>query len=364
MKSRLLELIVCPACGKGLKCRTWEESDGETMDGLLQCKTGHGYPIIGGIPRLVLPALRIGPVHEQWKKLHRAKLEDLSIEIHPAPIPADSAKFQSLQADVIEKFDFEWEAYDRFGWDDPMFNIEREEAVFAQKTMLQPDDLKGKLTLDAGCGNGRYTYWAAQYGAEVIGMELGSAIETAYANTRSLPNVHLVQGDIFSLPFKTTLFEVIFAIGVLQHTGDAKRAFANLSNRLMSGGNLSVIVYGKGNRIFEWSVNALRRKTTPMPIPRLMRISQTAYKFAGFLETIKMLRFVNRFVYLENHPHLIFNRYSVPVATTHSFEEVEGWFRELDFKVIESNYAMRGKFPDSDWLRAASSVAMRGLKPD
>jgi len=40
MKSRLLELLVCPSCKGGLKCEIYEESS-EIEEGLLICRRCH-----------------------------------------------------------------------------------------------------------------------------------------------------------------------------------------------------------------------------------------------------------------------------------------------------------------------------------
>ena len=67
---------------------------------------------------------------------------------------------------------------------------------------MTPEFFKGKVVLDAGCGKGRHSSLAQQWGArEVIGLDLSDAVETAFAAARHLRNVHVVQGDICQLPF-------------------------------------------------------------------------------------------------------------------------------------------------------------------
>src|SRR5207249_4131866 len=85
---------------------------------------------------------------------------------------------------------------------------------------IQPDFFRDKLVLDAGCGNGRHALYAARYGArDVVALDLSQAVDTAYANIGSMPNVHVVQGDINHPPFKRPTgggpFDFIYSIGVL-----------------------------------------------------------------------------------------------------------------------------------------------------
>ena len=68
---------------------------------------------------------------------------------------------------------------------------------------MQPhaaDFFPGKKILDAGCGNGRFAYYAAKYGGDVWAIDLGPAVEVARHNTES-QNVHVVQADLYNPPF-------------------------------------------------------------------------------------------------------------------------------------------------------------------
>jgi len=234
---------------------------------------------------------------------------------------------RALKEHTIDNFGFEWLEYARFGWDDPVFNLEREERVFFAKTFLSPEVLRGSLVLDAGCGNGRYSHWAAAHGGRVIGIDLGDGVESAVANLADHENVQIVQGDIFNLPFADSTFEVIFAIGVLMHTGDARRATNSLIGKLKSGGSLSLRLYGRGNLIYEFVDATLRRQTSKMSIPKLMSLAKKLYATRRLLERTGTALQVTRFVRLDPHPHCIFDWYAAPIATHHTYDEVYGWLR-------------------------------------
>ena len=55
---------------------------------------------------------------------------------------------------------------------------------------------------------------------EVVGIDLGDGVESAFALTRNLPNVHIVQCDIFKLPFKKA-FDYAFSDRQPTHQGAA-----------------------------------------------------------------------------------------------------------------------------------------------
>jgi uncharacterized protein YbaR (Trm112 family) len=59
MRNEFLEYIVCPACKGELDLKDYEKTTtGSISDGYLKCKyCGNDYPIIRGIPRLLLTKL-------------------------------------------------------------------------------------------------------------------------------------------------------------------------------------------------------------------------------------------------------------------------------------------------------------------
>jgi SAM-dependent methyltransferase len=125
--------------------------------------------------------------------------------------------------------------------------------------------------LVGGCGKGRHTQLAARWGArEVIGVDLSAAVESAFAATRNLPNVHIVQADIYQLPV-APVFDYAFSVGVLHHLPDPRSGFVSLASKVKPGGHISAWVYGAENNewITRW-INPLRERLTSRINPRLL----------------------------------------------------------------------------------------------
>ena len=321
------------------------------------------YPIVRGIPRM-LPQSLLGDTYREFVFDWEDDLNRLGL-IDATSSPSDD--LSNLKKRTIHNFGFEWLEYSRFGWDDPVYNIRRERSRFLGKSLLGEEDLPGKLVLDAGCGNGRYTHWAASLGSKVFGLDLGWGVESAATNTAELDQVQIVQGDIFSLPFARNTFEVIFSIGVLMHTGDARRAIASLASKLQGGGSLSAHVYGKGNPIYEAVDGAIRQRTARMSIASLRRITKCAYLMQRSLEFCRLTRIASRFVRLDSHPHCIFDWYAAPIATHHSYDQLNGWFSEVGLRVIADGTPRfkRNSGPRGFLRRVVGSpisVTMRGIK--
>ena len=163
MKEKLLELLACPSCGGDiLLAYASKYLDKEIIEAVLTCKKcEREYKVIRGIPRF-------------------AALD----------------KIEQDKAETAENFGWQWT------------NFTQQDTKYAEQFLgwlqpVKPEYFAGKIVLEGGCGKGRHTTLAADWGAkEVVGIDLSAAVETAYQVTKDLPNVHIVQADIFKMPFK------------------------------------------------------------------------------------------------------------------------------------------------------------------
>lgn len=160
----------------------------------------HRYPVRNGIPRFVPESNYADNFGMQWNHFSKTQLDSHSGH----PISA-------------ERF---WKAT---GW--------------------TPEDMKDCWVLDAGCGAGRFAEVALSSGAQVVALDYSSAVDACYANLRHHPNLHVVQGDIYAMPFAPDSFSFVYSLGVLQHTPDVALAFAALPPLVAGGGRLCVDYY-------------------------------------------------------------------------------------------------------------------------
>jgi SAM-dependent methyltransferase/uncharacterized protein YbaR (Trm112 family) len=384
MKRMLAELLRCPETGSHLVLHVFAEDGGEATEGVLVAADGrHWYPVTRSIPRMLPPGLfpRRGFAAEHllaFQHLGLAAEQDAGggqASDRPSAAKATSAPageggpLTAVKQRTAESFTFEWKEYDRFGWDDPTFDLERERRVFLRKTVSAEGDWAGELALDAGCGNGRYSYWAARFGATVVAMDLSESVDVACANTRGL-DVQVVQGDIFRPPVAPETFARIFSIGVLMLTGDARGATLSLCRLLAPGGELSVNLYGTGNPVYELNDRFIRRFTARMDRADILRFTACMARFADFCSRHHLLNLVNAFIRLEDHPHCIFDWYSAPVTTHHTDGEVASWFRAGGLEVLAVESGRRGslnraagRLLGATAFRAGTSVRLLGGKP-
>ncbi len=335
------------------------------MEGVLRCAGCTAwYPVTGGVPRLVPRELR-EDVTRDFSSRFETELRAAGLDADAASLPA-ADDLSGVKAHTQQNFGFEWTTYARHGWDDPQYNIASEEAVFRHKSLIEPSEFAGRLVLDAGCGNGRYTYWAAQYGGRVIGVDLTQAVDAAFQNTREIESVAIVQGDLFQLPFRPETFDLAFSIGVLMHTGDARRAFLSISGHVRRGGSVTAHVYGVGNAIYEAIDRRLRRRTTRLSIPELRTLTDRMYRVARWTDRIGLRSVVTCFIRLDDHPHCIFDWYAAPVASHHTYAEVERWCAEAGLRVERTNRSFSSSVLVKRFLmrilRYPWPVTVRGLR--
>ena len=220
-------MVRCPACQGRLDLAVAAEADGEVEEGTLTCAgCAASFPILRSIPRFVPVDSYSGSFGFQWNRFRRTQLDSHT----GLPLSRDRLLFSS-------------------GWD------ERE--------------LAGRRVIDIGCGAGRFAEAALAMGAEVVALDYSSAVEATYANLAPHPRLHVVQGDVYSLPFPPETFDFAYCLGVLQHTPDVRRSFVSIPPLVKKGGGVAVDVYYKMALNILWPKYWLRPVTRMIPRERL-----------------------------------------------------------------------------------------------
>jgi 2-polyprenyl-3-methyl-5-hydroxy-6-metoxy-1,4-benzoquinol methylase len=256
-------------------------------------------------------------------------------------------------------FGFQWHRYQQTQLD---HDEQREsERHFLAKTALRPEDLRGKLVLDVGCGMGRFAEVATRWGARVVGVDLSAAAEVAAKNLADRDFVAF-QADVFALPFAPESFDVIYSIGVLHHTPDCEAAVKALDKYLKPGGLLVVWLYSGYNKWYRFS-DFWRGYTHQMKPENLHRILKLAVPFFYNLNRglrrvpligpplaglIHHMFPVNRQQNPEARMLDTFDWYSPKYQSKHTYEQVFKWYAAMgmeDMRVGEISIAVRGRKP-------------------
>ena len=311
MKPDLLNYIVCPVCETPFSCEKTLEKNGEIIEGSLLCKKcNKSYPITKSVPRII-------------------------------PVPVGGK-----QESTADAFGYQWK---KFADTNKLYDEEFRDYL----KPLTGEHLRGKIVLDAGCGNGRFISPAVSFNPKVlIAFDLSEAVDVAYENSKSYRNVHVIQGDIYNPPFKKNSFDFVYCIAVLHHLPDPKKGFLKLNEYAKSGGTMFGWVYGKeGNELFLTFIEPLRKYFT-VHIPKII-LRPIALVLAGILWlTVKIiykpLNFFNACGFLPMNEYLIFqtnlgfrylwlttfDKLVAPVVHYHTRDEFASWFHEAKLKGV------------------------------
>lgn len=151
------------------------------------------------------------------------------------------ASFEQTDTTVLktfESFGYEWTHFDRMQPEDEGYFRE----YFAS---VDVEMLRDCVALDAGCGKGRYTRFAANYVRAVAALDGSEAVTAAVRNLAELPNVAVVKADLRDAPFFPGSFDFISCLGVLHHLPDPQQGFDVLVRLLAPGGRLLIYVYSR-----------------------------------------------------------------------------------------------------------------------
>ncbi len=337
MKPRVLDWLVCPICRTDLSvgeaqgqppvpsreasppsaCRVCRASTGtdqarpcpscygiEIQTGTVICKGGHSFPIRAGVPRL-LPS------------------QELSARAHGGHEVGDS-------------FGKEWS---HFSYDDRTWaeTVQDRCQLFLKEVAISAQDLKSKVILDAGCGNGSLSRGLNQFGCEVVAADVSDSVVSAYKHFAAKGNsrTHFIQADLMANPFRADAFDVIYSSGVLHHNPNTRAALRAIVPSLAPGGRVYIWVYSKQPGVAHALKGVMRRFIAPLPaglkhtliqlwLPQAMA-RQHLRKLLGRSSSKDQLKPRERLVLLLDH-------YTPRYRWEHTPDEVTGWYQELGYE--------------------------------
>lgn len=169
-----------------------------------------------------------------------------------------------------KRFGFEWNKYSDI--------LPEYEKQFNRWTSLIKD-WKNKLVLDAGCGNGRNSYWILKNDGKIIAFDNDNrSVSSALKNLKQFGERALVfPASIYNIDYQNK-FDIAICIGVVHHLEKPKEAIDRLVQAIKPGGRILIWVYGFENN--EWIVkyiNPIRKLTSRLPVWLTHLI---AYKFS------------------------------------------------------------------------------------
>lgn len=297
MREKLLKFIVCPNCNGSLSFKNALYKGEHIWEGSLSCANCKStFFIKNGVPRLLVDS-NIYPTSKKYKHIFSAWSEG------------------------------------EFGEGELYGHSEEEElSDFFVAFDITSSDLRNKFILDAGCGVGRLTKNLGRFGGEVIGIDIHDAMEIPFQQSSMLKNVHIIQADLFHLPFSTK-FDFLWCEGVLPYVDDPKEGFHRLAAMVKKGGRMYELFYRedlKGILVYIRWILKKAHKLSP----------NIFYAFCNFMSlsyllSASVIRRENRLKDYKNQSFSFYDRLLQEHVHYHRIDEVEEWFKEGGFEVLK-----------------------------
>ena len=248
--------------------------------------------------------------------------------------------------DTAKRFGYEWDRYRELY---PHY----EEQFRGWIAPLGPEAFRGADVLDAGCGMGRNSRWAAHYGARsVVAVDAAElAVAAAREGLADLPQVRVALASLYDLDFAGD-FDLCVSVGVIHHLEFPERAIERLHAALRPGGRLVVWLYGyEGNEawvtVFR-AIHPLLRRLPPawlhtlayglsLPLWGALRLGLHRWLRAGNAE---YLAAAARFPFAHLHK-IVFDQLLPEIAHYYRRDEALALVCGLDWKRVEI-HANRG----------------------
>jgi SAM-dependent methyltransferase len=206
------------------------------------------------------------------------------------------------------------------------------------------DAFRGARVLDAGCGGGHHAAFVAGFADQVVALDLNTAA-VARRRLARFPNVTLREGDLATVGPEELggPFDVVYSIGVLQHTQDADASFANLVRLARPGGLVIAWVYSReGNAVARFLVEPARKAVLRFLPRRALFALSWAITAPALVAIHTLYRLPGRFLPL--HEYLarsrtlsarrvagnVFDKLNAPRTDFIARERADRWLRRED----------------------------------
>ena len=210
-----VRLLVCPRDRSELSRR---------LDAL-SCEFGHSYPIVDGIPVMLLEELPANTAITESLGIaaagsYNAFGNESPEDVHQQVSQMISATNGLLYSHLVNNL--------------PRYPIPELRMVAGQKSLL----------LDVGCNWGRWTIAASEKGYNAVGLDphLKSLAAARLVARQRGCRCQFVCGDARAMPFRENAFDSIFSYSVIQHFSrvDARLALIEAARVLRLGGQAMV----------------------------------------------------------------------------------------------------------------------------
>lgn len=231
----------------------------------------------------------------------------------------------------------------------------QDDSLFLFQEWIAPHTLetfRDKDVVDCGCGGGQHAAFVAPYARSVLGIDLNT-VEIARARNAHFSNVSFRDGDLAAIQLNQK-YDIVYCIGVIQHTADPDKTFANIKQFVKPGGLLLIWCYAREGNWPNWAI------LEPLKKLFLLKLSKSALNALAFALTAGLYCLVYS-VYLLPLPRLpyyeyfgnwrqlsfrrnqlnVFDKLNAPTTNFITRAQVERWFASEEFGEVRLDHYKR-----------------------
>jgi SAM-dependent methyltransferase/uncharacterized protein YbaR (Trm112 family) len=336
MLQKHFALIVCPVCSHKPELQILSEGeriyDGgkirEINEAIIFSACGFFFPVVDGIPRLQVEAVY------DYSTFLQKNMNDYELRLKNLTQKQNALLQYCVKKNKRSKasFEMEWgflqpEKKDRL-WAGSQSDLPK---VFLDECRFTPNEVKSRLTLDAGCGHGLTTTAIAGLTGMAVGMELSRAVDDAYKRN-SNSNIFFVQADVQYPPFAEATFDILYSSGVIHHTNSTRDTLNRIISLVKSKGRICLWLYHPQDKPLHHFSLRLRKIFSRMPL-RLAAVLITVFLFPVSF-AYKKIRGKKDLNYREELINL-FDAFTPEFREEIPHDTAEGWLKQSSCKGIK-----------------------------
>ncbi len=139
---------------------------------------------------------------------------------------------------TVKSFGDEWKNFNQFNDEDIKTAGDQYFDIVSEKILG-----KDKISLDLGCGSGRWTKYLAPHVGFIEAIDPSEAVFAAARLLKGISNVRITKASADNIPFSNDSFDFIFSLGVLHHVPDTLRAIQSAVKKLKRNGYFHLYLY-------------------------------------------------------------------------------------------------------------------------
>jgi 2-polyprenyl-3-methyl-5-hydroxy-6-metoxy-1,4-benzoquinol methylase len=268
-----------------------------------------------------------------------------------------------------EAFGFQWKIFDKTQLDSYSgTSVTRRRLVEAMGSPLS-SELADQHVLEVGCGAGRFTEILLDLGAMVYSIDHSNAVEV---NTNNFPQSQkhiVVQADVGSLPYAENAFDVVFCLGVIQHTPDPEVTIRNLARHVKPGGWLvidhyshSISWYLRTAPLFRQVLKRLDPQLSFRIVSTIFKVAIPFYKISANRYYRKLLHIVFPIVYFENEIPELPTSLKLEWGLLDTYDSLTDWNKHRRSTASITQSLIERGFVEIECFNNGSAVVARARK--